>query len=260
MTQSPAPKFAILSTQRSGSAWLVSTLNGVEDTTVYGELFLRRRRAPKARTWSTSPALPYYVEMPKAGLPIRPFSVFSYLNHVYDRPRDRPGDRPGAVGFKIMYKQLRRHPEVIAYFVRHRVRVLHLVRSNHLDAVISNDVRRKTGRAHAVAGEPTTGPVKIELDPGTLVHRLARQERAVRRHRRLLRVSRLPHLEVSYEDLCRGASHFNPIWDFLCINPSRELPESNLIKMRSGSHADVLRNYGEVKAALAQSAYASLIE
>jgi hypothetical protein len=36
-------RFVVLSTQRSGSTWLIDILNSIEHTTAYGELFLRRK-------------------------------------------------------------------------------------------------------------------------------------------------------------------------------------------------------------------------
>ena len=228
----------------------------MESTTAYGELFLRRSRTTREGAWDADFAFPRFVEMPSVGPPLRPFSIYSYLNRVYMQP----GEQPGAVGFKLMYAQLRRLPELIAYFMRHRVRIIHLVRRNHLDALISNALRSKTGRTHVLAGEAPPEPTQIELDTKTLAERLAERDRLVRHHQRLLRWCRLPHLEVSYEDLCRNPSHFDPIWEFLCVNDRREVPASKLMKMRKGSHADVLLNYEEVKAALSGSIHAGLVE
>ena len=248
----PDVKFAVVTTQRSGSAWLISMLNGVNNTTAYGELFLRRSRTVGGETWDSDFSYPYFIETPRQRLAVRPASVFSYLSSVYHQP--------GAVGFKIMYSQLRKYPEVMAYFFRRGIRVVHLVRRNYLDAIISNMIRKKTGRAHVLSSETDYGHVQITLEPRTLVSDLRGRHGSIRRVRRLLRWLRLPHIEVTYEDLCRDESQFSPIWEFLGINPSGQVPPSNMVKMRKGSHVDVIRNYRQVKAALAGSPYADLID
>jgi LPS sulfotransferase NodH len=245
-------KFLILSSQRSGSAWLISLLNKLGNTTAYGELLLRRRRGAGGGDWDSAFAYPRFIETQPGGLAIRPFSVFSYLDVIYRRP--------GVVGFKLMYWQLWSYPEVLAYLVRHHIRVVHLVRRNHLDVLISGAMKARTGQAHLLAGQPRPDGTRIELDPGTLVYRLKKLRRNILVARKLLRCCRLPHVEVAYEDLLRDQSHFSLIIDFLSINTDGCAPSSDLLRIRRGGHADVISNYDEVKEALAGSAFAELIQ
>jgi len=241
-------KFVILSSQRSGSTWLVSLLDKLEDTQVYAELFL-----PRKRKWDAgSIDYPRFVDASPRGLAVRPWSVFSYLDGLYQRP--------GAIGFKLMYGQLMHYPEILAYFVTHRIRVVHLVRENHLDVVISGAIRTKTGQAHRLSGKPEPGSIQVELNPETLKDRLKTLRRNIMTVRKLLRWSRLPHIEVVYEELVRDPSRFSLIWDFLSINPEGQLPQSDLVKIRRGRYAEVISNYDEVKTALAGSVFAGLIE
>lgn len=201
-----ATKFIVLSTQRSGSTWLIDILNNLENTTAYGELFLRQKR-----TWDAgSLDYPRFSEAKLKGPAVRPLSTFAYLDGLYRMP--------GPVGFKLMYSQVRVYPEILVYLCRHHVRVVHLVRRNHLDVVISGAITAKTDQAHLLSGQPEPNDIRIEINPETLINRLKKLQRNIMIARKPLRWCRLPHIEVTYEDLLRDQSCFSLIWNFLSIN------------------------------------------
>lgn len=232
--------FVILTTWRSGSTWLVDLLKSIDDTDACGELFLRRAR--EKRTWHTgSLDYPRFIErQPKKG-ELRPFSVFSYLNSLYNRP--------GAVGFKLMYEQLLKYPEIWVYLWRHQIRVVHLVRLNFLDVIISRELANIRQKAHFLAGQKPA-QTKIYLDPVWLLRQMKKLRSKIALARMLLRSFRLPHIEVTYEQLVGDPSSFDSIWDFLSINKERRTPTSNLQKIRKGKQAEVISNYEEIKRVL----------
>lgn len=244
-------KFVVLTTNRSGSTWLMSTLNSLPHTTAQGELFLPRLRVAEKR-WDSDFARPRFIETKPVGLPFRPFSVFSYLNALYSTP--------GAVGFKLMYEQLGLYPEILAYLVRHHMRVVHLVRRNHLDVVLSYAVKARLGRAHLLSGQSAPADLCVELATEKLMPKLAWLEKKQNIARTLLRWCNLPHLEVAYEDLLRDQAYFCPVWEFLSLKPAEQMPQSTLIKIRKGGHRDMISNYDAVKAVLANSKFAELLE
>ncbi len=251
MTVNVETKFVLLTTNRSGSVWVMSTLNSLQQVTAQGELFLPKARVSEER-WDSDFACPRFIETEFGNVTFRPFSVFSYLNDLYSAP--------GSVGFKLMYAQLRRYPEILVYLIRHRIRVVHLVRRNHLDVVLSYAVKAKIGRAHLLSGQSARDAIRIELDTENLIRQMAWLERKQGMARQLLNWSRLPHLEVAYEDLFRDRTHFRMILDFLLIKPEEAIPESSVVKTTRGSHRDVIRNHDEVKERLANSKFAELLE
>lgn len=251
MTVEGESKFVVFTTNRSGSTWLMSTLNSLPGVTAQGELFLRRARVSERR-WDSDFARPRFIETKSEGLPFRPFSVFSYLNALYRTP--------GTVGFKLMYAQLGYYPEILAYLIRHRMRVVHLVRRNHLDVVLSYAVKAKIGQAHLLLGQSAPDDMRVELDTENLIRRLAWLQKKQSIARKLLSGCRSPHLEVAYEDLLRDQAHFRRIWDFLSVKPEEPMPQSTLVKIRRGGHRDAISNYDEVKKVLAHSNFAGLLE
>ena len=251
MTVDVGSKFVVLTTNRSGSVWVMSTLSSIPHVTAQGELFLPRARVSEKR-WDSDFARSRYIETKSDGLPFRPFSVFSYLDALYRTP--------GAVGFKLMYKQLGLYPEILAYLIKHRVRVVHLVRQNHLDVMVSFAVKAQLGRAHLLSGQAAPDDIRVELDTDTLIEQLEWLRRKQNIARKLLIWCRLPHLEVTYEGLLRDQGHFRQIRDFLSIGSDEQLARSNVVKIRKGGQRDVIRNYNEVREALVNSKFAPLLE
>ena len=251
MTVDMGSNFVVLTTNRSGSTWVMSTLSGIKGVQSQGELFLPRPRVSDRR-WDSDFAYTRYIETKPNGLKIRPFSVVSYLNTLYGLP--------GIVGFKLMYAQLGSYPEILAYFIRHRIRVVHLVRQNHLDVLVSYAVKAHIGRAHVLSGQATPEEIRINLDAGSLVRRMARLQKKQNLARILLTWSKLPHMEIAYEDLLRDPAQFSQILKFLSIDPQEGSIGSTVVKIRKGGHRDVIRNYDEVKNVLAGSQFSSLID
>lgn len=246
-----ADKFVVLTTNRSGSEWMMSTLNNYPDVFAHSELFLPRPQVSEGK-WNSEFAYHRFVESKVKGLPLRPFSVFSYLNTFYSMP--------GKVGFKLMYKQLGLYPEILAYLLRHRVRVIHLMRQNHLDVMLSYAVKSKLGQSHLLAGQSAPDKLRVQLDTRTLVRKLAWLQEQQNIARRLLKFFRLPHVEVIYEDLVRNHTLFLRIADFLSIKAEQKIPEFSLTKIRKEGHRDVIGNYDEVKEVLVNSKFAGLLE
>ena len=244
-------KFVVLTTNRSGSEWMMSTLNSFPNVFAHSELFLPRPQVSEGK-WNSDFAYPRFVESKVKGPAIRPFSVFSYLNTFYSMP--------GKVGFKLMYKQLGLYPEILVYLLKYRVRVIHLMRQNHLDVMLSYAVKAKLGRSHLLVGQSAPDELRVQLDTRTLLRKLAWLQEQQNIARRLLKFFGLPHVEVIYEDLVRNHTLFLRIADFLSIDAEQQIPKSALTKIRKEGHRDVIRNYDEVKEVLVNSKFAGLLE
>ncbi|NUQ64911.1 MAG: sulfotransferase [Pirellulales bacterium] len=249
-TRTTNTRFVVLTSNRTGSTWLMSTLNSHPQVMAQGELFLPRPRVAEKR-WDSDFARPRYIETRFGRAAIRPFTVFTYLNDLYRTP--------GAVGFKLMYLQLARYPEILGYLLWRRIPVVHLVRRNHLDILVSYAVKAKIGRAHLLSGDKSPGNLAIELDTRTLIGKLKWLQKQQDYARRLLRLCRLRHMEIAYDDLVRNHARFETILAFLGIPPEAAL-ESRLEKIRKGGHRDVIANYEAVKTTLSASEFAGLIQ
>jgi LPS sulfotransferase NodH len=243
--------FVVFTTQRNGSTWLMSVLNGLDGVSAQGELFLPRSRSPEKR-WDSDFALPRYVESARRHGRVRPLSVFNYLSALYRAE--------GAVGFKLMYSQLRRYPEILPYLMRKRIRVVHLIRRNHLDVLISFEIKREIGKAHILTPEDRPSDVEVELDTRSLLRDMRKLELKHSVGRTVLRLGRLNHIEIAYEDLVADPAQFDRVREFLDVSADEGVPQSNIMKTRTGGQEQVVANYDEVRAVLQGSRFAHLLE
>ncbi len=258
-------KFMLLASYRSGSTWFIDVLNHIDGTAAFSELFSipatksGTENLDSGQSDQTTRYLdrsirdyPHYYQPESGGSRIRPFSIFSYLNTFYQQK--------GTVGFKLMYTQLARHPEIWAYIVRHRIRVVHLVRNNHLDVIISREMRKATKTTHRVVGSTEVKTTQITLDPAATVKRMKSLQRNINLARRLIRVSRVKSLEVSYEDLTHDSACFEPVWRFLQISDRQTAPESNLVKLVRAGYPEIITNYDDVWRSIQGTEFADLLE
>jgi LPS sulfotransferase NodH len=241
-------KFIVLTSQRSGSVWVMDTLSSLPHVIAQGELFLRRVRVSEKR-WDADFAIPRFIETKPEGIPTRPFTVFSYLNSLYRSS--------GIVEFKLMYKQLSLYPEILGYLIRHQIRVIHLVRQNHLDVLLSQAFKAEIGQAHLLSGQTAPENIQVKLETEKIVKQLEWLEKKQNMARWLLRRSGLCLMEIAYEELVRTQSNFQQILRFLSIDPEEHTLTSTTVKIRKGEHRDAISNYDEVKDALANSKFAN---
>lgn len=250
MSDSRAP-FVVLTTQRNGSTWVMSVLNAYEGVIAQGELFLPRPRSPERR-WDSDFAYPRYTESSARVGRLRPRSVFRYLDAFFAQAEH--------AGFKLMYSQLRRYPEILVYLQHNRVRLVHLVRENHLDVLISYAVKRDVGKAHVLHGTDRPHVASVDLPVGSLLRRMRWLQFKHDLARRLLRTSRLPYLEVTYEELVRDQGRFDDILAYLGVLTGAQEPRSHIVKTRLGGQKDVLSNYDQVVRTLAGTRFAGLLD
>ncbi len=178
-----------------------------------------------------------------------PRRVF-YLNRLF-------AARPGidAVGFKIMYGHPRVHAGLMPYLAVRRARVVHLVRANALDQVLSweTSVARSLFRARRGDVVPE---VTVRLDAPALPTRLEKMESEVADARRMLARYRLPALEVVYEDLAdTTGDELTRVVTFLDVEPTAWQAESLLVGANRATRAELIENLSEVRAALAGTRY-----
>lgn len=251
---SPEP-FVLLSKQRSGSTWLMDLLDSHPQIRVFAELFnasgYGRPKVGHNRDilyWNS------YAALHPAGSRLEKLRLyFQYLDReVY---RKRPGTQ--ATGFKLMYNQADTEIGLLAYLCVRGVRVVHLIRRNHLDAILSEETALVRGVAHAESGAKIDD-LRIELDTLTLVHRLERRHVEVQGASDFLASENVPYREVHYEDLVASPTALEPIQDFLGVNGRMTLT-SNLSKLNSTSHRQLIRNYDAVQETLTGTQFADLL-
>ncbi len=238
------PKFCILTTQRSGSAWLVSLLDSHPQIKAFYEIFLAH--------WAGDDFIVSFPNYQKENAGLRPWITFKYLNEL-----DRyPGEHE-TIGFKIMYNQLGRHPEILAKLVADNYKIIHLVRENYLDIAISSASMVQNGLIHSktdVNAKPVT------LEPSSLLKSLSRQEGFFNLAQLILKTLPLPKLQITYQDLCQDQrATLNLLTNFLEIPNSEYILSSDRKKVNKGSYRQKIANYEQVMQALSGTKFEKML-
>jgi hypothetical protein len=234
---------------------MVDLLNSHPQVTCYGALFLPRRESmPPAgaqdRTRFSTYITERYPGPPRHKVPVL---AWRFLEELY-----LADGASAAIGFKYMYSHFRPHPWVLAYARMKGIRVIHLVRRNKLEHLLSKDSAVARGQYHARPGDPLSTP-PIHLDPERLVDRLSREEKKVRWARGILSLLRLPSIEVYYEDLVSDRTAFADVLRFLAVDPRTDLLHSDLQRWSRGTHEERIANYAAVRAALEGTRFSQLL-
>jgi LPS sulfotransferase NodH len=246
-------KFVLFATQRSGSTWVVDMLNSSNDILAYSELFLHDGKG--VPTWGAKDMIfwSHFV----AGQRVNSDAMSDedllgrYLDRVFE---PRPGIT--AVGFKLMYGQ--ESAALWKYARDHDVMVVHLIRSNLLDVVLSVRAAETRDLYHASATEHV-GEIAITLSPTELPTELHRREMELERAKAKLTAARVRHYEALYEDLVTDSKRFDQLLTVLGARPGGASLTSSLQKLLSLDHKRLIRNFDEIEASLKGTRYHRLL-
>ncbi|HZD52497.1 MAG TPA: hypothetical protein VE175_05580 [Woeseiaceae bacterium] len=239
-------KFIVLSTQRSGSSYVCSLLDQHPAITCLEELFMPKNRNEITYRSYRSASLRRRMRH----LLRRRQSIGIYLSGIY-------GEHSGigARGFKLMYGQARRYPEVVEWCNAADVRVVHLIRRNALKTVVSRQVALMRG---VYLSTGPVQPVSVTLDTRRLVPELERAGHLVEENRALF--SSLPYVELSYEDFLVGQDEqVRRILSFLDCEENVQL-SSELVKTSPDSLDKLIDNYEDVCRSLAGTPFEEYLE
>jgi LPS sulfotransferase NodH len=243
-------KFCILTSPRSGSTWLSSLLKSHPQIQSFGEAFLWRKKGG----WNDKIFIRYYDYRQSNSL-WRPWVVFKYLD-ILDNYQGKPHN---AIGFKLMYFNILEQPEILLKFIRDRYRIIHLVRENHLDVVISKAIGRQFGVFHT--DKTSSQSKQVILNTSSLIrtfylYSLMHQIAAM-----FLKLMPLPVLKVTYESLKTNRQEtLRSITDFLGVDSQDILFESELKRVNPGSYKEKIANYDQVEKTLINSKYAHFLQ
>jgi hypothetical protein len=221
----------------------------------YSELFLRGDGSASY----AGRDVPYF-ESHVAALPpwsrrLRSVHRIAFAHRLYEA---RPGVR--AVGFKLMYNQAHAEVGLLPYLAFRRAKVVHLVRANGLDALISYRVAKAAGSFHPSRGEDVAVPT-VRLDADAVRGWLEDREHGMAWARSALGRYRLPRLDIAYEELVgRRDETFARVLRFLDVDDDVASLDSSLIMAVRGRHLDLVENADAVRAALAGTRFAWMLD
>ena len=241
-------KFCILTTQRSGSTWLSTILDSNPKVQGFRELFIDQKFVFPDSKLST-----FILYKSNSSAKKRPEITFKYLQKL-----DNYLEEKEAIGFKLMYDQLLDYPEIIVKLIQEKYKIIHLVRENYLDAIISSKIKDEQGIVHT---KVKIEPKEIYLEPSWLVKRLNKQANKIKIANLFLSLIPNQVLNITYNDLrVNQEQTLSSITNFLQLSLSQENQfKSELKKSNNKSHRQIIKNYEEVNSALAGTKFFPLL-
>ncbi|MDY6822425.1 MAG: hypothetical protein SWH68_01300 [Thermodesulfobacteriota bacterium] len=272
-------KFLLLSSQRSASTYVSLWLNGHPAIESHSEVFLPHYGAPDGfarycdRRLYRKVCKWLFLNRAAQSLPVNftPYTIIeSYLVSLFHAPHhsgpwsdirswnEHMPRKPGSdcIGFKLMYSQLKTYPQLMKWLIRNKdVRILHLIRTNHLKTFISIVRKAETKLAHTDR-QVKTRPVHINLKQ--LWKFIQKQEARVQFHRALFS-RQYPYYEFTTEAFFSKRNTIeNDIFRFLNI-PACNIPQPGLKQISSSRIENEIANYQDVINSLEPTEYAYLL-
>ncbi len=244
----PVTKFLIISSQRSGSTLIRTLLDSHPGIRCYGEVFLPTyRKEHSFYEYLNTRGYPKVLALLLRGLIVRDF-----LNCLYGT------NDKDAVGFKIMYDQIRyrpyRFPMVLDYMQKNDVKVMHLIRENSFRVCLSRQFARATRTYHT--NETRVQPT-LRIDIQLLLDEIKRLEQQKLWCRSIIKG--LNAIEVSYEEFVANKdTESSRILNFLGVDDSVEL-QSPLRKVLTAPIRDAVINYEELESEMKKGGYAHFL-
>lgn len=238
-------KFLIVCNGRTGSNMLISYLNSHPSIVCYREVF--HHHAPNMGLEYES--LLDKEKMKKLSL-IDPLAFLRrYVFKGYPA-------KVKAVGFKLIYWQAmgseyyEKLPRQLASI--EGLKVIHLVRTNKLDLVVSKKVALKTNKWLALNRKETHSDMKITITPSEMEEGLNLNTELEERFEKLF--DGCPGIKVSYEDIVGDPQkEIGKILDFLGL-PGTEL-KTGTHKQLSEKPSEIIENYIALKSYFQHSGY-----
>lgn len=248
--------FVILAKQRSGSTWVADLLNSHPAIRAYTELFLHGAYGQPdiggnqgILMWSSWAARRPVPSNQKEQIRL----YFEYLEtHVFAAESGI-----SAAGCKLMYDQSISAFAIPAFLKTRNTSIIHLIRNNHLDTILSQEGTRKRAVAHAEDGRSVTA-ISLTIEPESLLRRLEARYAEVQQAREYCRFMGARTIELNYEDLLTSIDNIRPVLSFLGVKSDIEL-NSSLIKLNSTSHRELIANYDDVARVLKGSPFEDLL-
>lgn len=253
MSRNSLSKFCIVSTQRSGSTWLRLLLGSHPEIKAFDEIFLPDR---PDRKW-TKGLIPFY-KFKESHSYKRPWLTLRYL----DTLNTYSGDHK-VIGFKLMYNQINKQPEILLKLLLDDFKIIHLVRENYLDIIQSSQQafnRKSPNNKNIIHTEKEVEILPIYLPASSLLKRLYHLKNERIKYKIILNILPNSVFRITYKNLCHNTNTvLNSIAEFLNVKSSGIIYKSDRKKIITGKKSQMISNYEEIQQLLKGTQFEKLL-
>jgi len=244
-------KYLIITTQRTGSSWLVDMLSSNQQIASYPELF---RLTPETNYPSYGYSdIMFYEKWSKSKGYHKFYNLFKKNQSKYQEyfcealKLNQTKEGIEAFGFKVMYQQIAANRGFIDFALGYFDKIIHLKRKNHLDVAVSKAYMER----HKITHNPTGERPDIELDIRETVNYIKKLILEESKFTKILQQQAEGKVNTFfYEDLTADNEHeMSNIYHHIGVTPAAVA--SSFEKGNKNSLADIVTNYDELVTALA---------
>lgn len=246
-----ARNFVVISYQRTGSTFFVSTLNKIDGIVCHSELFNNGLESFRNSVFDDTilPELNFINKMLGVN---RVEKLFKYkkkypgrfLKHIYNY-------RDGCTGFKLFPNQ---NDLILQRILKdHSVKKMILIRENLIRSFVSKNIALKTGKWGKYKGEDVSLE-KISLDTDRFLKYAQSIQKRFKNIESTLRDSNQPYLKFTYEQISNRFP-IEQICTFLQVSEPDVVPEINQVRQNPFSLSEMVENYEEVVRKLENTDY-----
>ncbi|MCK5341900.1 MAG: hypothetical protein KAR20_00770, partial [Candidatus Heimdallarchaeota archaeon] len=149
-------------------------------------------------------------------------------------------------------------PYLTDYLKSNNVVIVHFIRKNLLDIIISKETAFLRNLYHT-RNESDIKQISLTLGTSDLIQRLRWQQREVEIAREKYRQIGLPYLEMFYEDLIASQANFDNLFITLDVNETNYELTSSLKKINTASQHEIIKNYDDVAQLLNLAGFGELL-
>lgn len=187
-------KFCVITTQRSGSTWMTYLLDNHPQINSYAEVFAGNPYGKNQ--WTDQRIMPCYLFRAQHNFNQRPFIIFQYFDYLEKTANDCQ-----AIGFKLMYDQIGWTPEILIKLITGRYKIIHLIRNNYLDIVLSR-VNAWNKRGNLIVHTTEKKELRpVNLNIQKIVKQMDKLDQDVKKYTLLLKYLPNEVMTITYESL-----------------------------------------------------------
>ncbi len=245
-------KFVILTNPRNGSTWIVDVLDNMNDVSCHSELFMnpfyrKERNYKKSQKFKDrlehSPVW-YFYKIKRPFYRRGPFSLIHFLNLRLASEK--------YAGFKLMIKQMIKHPTTCFYLFLCNVKIIRLKRKNYLDIAISQETMKHRARGHQ--REPAK-QISVYMDLDFTLREIRKCEFWDKVTDIFCKLVPMKVHHVIYEDLKEDEKQWRPLVHFITGEKRNITIQSKYVKSNTAEKRFIIQNYDELYEFLLKKGY-----
>lgn len=250
-------KFIILTNARNGSTWFGDTLNHADNIVCHDELLVDTLYRKDAAYLASDAYKMRVAEYPHWQYHKKRNDISGFTPRLLKAYLDEKLKQNSFGGFKLMFKQLIKHPSVFFYIFQNKLSIIRLKRENYLDIAISQETMKYRERGH---NREKIKQIQVYMPPEQTLKEIRKCAFWDYCTDLFCKIMPVPVLYISYEELTKNNEIWEEIFKFLTGDVPKTLPKGKYKKSNTSTQREIIENYQEIADLLKLKGYGYLLK